>query len=82
MANGQLTQKTIEGINQARDLALENSQQQLTPVHLAVVLLEDPEGLASQAVLKNANEETLRSILRVLKKKLVRVPPHSCNLPK
>lgn len=55
-----LTQKTVEAINQASELALENSHQQLTPVHLAIVLLEDGEGLAQQAVLKHGNEETLR----------------------
>ena len=47
---------------------------QVTPVHLAVVLFEDPEGIGRQAVLKCANEDTLRSIVRVLKKKLVRLP--------
>ena len=55
-----ITQKTAEGINQASNLALENNHQQLTPVHLAITLLEDPEGLAQQAVLKHGNEETLR----------------------
>ena len=55
-----VTQKTAEGINQASSLALENNHQQLTPVHLAITLLEDPEGLAQQAVLKHGNEETLR----------------------
>ena len=47
---------------------------QVTPVHLAVVLFEDPEGIGRQAVLKCANEDTLRSIVRVLKKRLVRLP--------
>ena len=47
---------------------------QVTPVHLAVVLFEDPEGIGRQAVLKCAYEDTLRSIVRVLKKKLVRLP--------
>ena len=55
-----LTQKTVEAINQASELALENSHQQLTTIHLAIVLLEDPEGLAQQAVLKHGNEDTLR----------------------
>lgn len=55
-----VTQKAAEAINQAGSLALENSHQQLTPIHLAIVLLEDPEGLAQQAVLKHGNEETLR----------------------
>lgn len=43
-------------------------------MHIAIKLFEDPEGIARQAVLRNSNEETLRSILRVLKKKLVRLP--------
>lgn len=55
-----LTQKTVEAINQASELALENNHQQLTPIHLAIVLLEDAEGLAQQAVLKQGNEETLK----------------------
>lgn len=60
--NQNLTQKVIEAINQANELAVENSHQQLTPVHLAIVLLEDAEGLAQQAVLKHGNEETLRYV--------------------
>ena len=47
---------------------------QVTPVHLAVVLFEDPEGIGRQAVLKCANEDALRSIVRVLKKRLVKLP--------
>jgi hypothetical protein len=47
---------------------------QVTPLHLAIVLFEDPEGIGRQAVLKCANKDTLRSIIRVLKKKLVRLP--------
>ena len=38
------------------------------------VLFEDPEGLAKQAVMREGSDETLRSILRVLRKKLVRLP--------
>lgn len=49
MDPGKLTQKTTELINTARDLALEESQQQLTPLHLAIALFEDPEGIAKQA---------------------------------
>ncbi len=46
----------------------------MTPLHLAIVLFEDPEGIGRQAVLKCAGEDTLRSIIRVLKKKLVKLP--------
>lgn len=55
-----ITQKTAEAINQASSVALENSHQQLTPVHLAITLFEDPEGIACQAVLKHGSKETLR----------------------
>ena len=55
-----LTKKTVEAINQASELAIENNHQQLSPIHLAIVLLEDSEGLAQQAVLKQGNDDTLR----------------------
>ena len=74
MDPSKFTQKTIETLNKAQELAQENSHQQVTPVHVAIKLLEDPEGIAKQAILRNSNEETLRSILRVLNKKLVRLP--------
>jgi ATP-dependent Clp protease ATP-binding subunit ClpB len=74
MDPSKFTQKTIETLNNAQELAQENSHQQVTPIHVAIKLLEDPEGIAKQAILRNSNEETLRSILRVLNKKLVRLP--------
>ncbi len=74
MDPSKFTSKTVETLNKAQELAQENSHQQLAPVHAAITLFEDPEGIARQAVLKNADEETLRSILRLLKKKLVKLP--------
>ena len=74
MDPSKFTQKTIETLNNAQELAQENAHQQVTPVHAAIKLFEDPEGIAKQAILRNSNEETLRSILRVLNKKLVRLP--------
>lgn len=68
------TQKTHEAIRAASELAQDNGHAQISPVHLAIALFEDPEGLAKQAVLREGNDETLRSILRVLKKMLVRQP--------
>ncbi|KAK9793452.1 hypothetical protein WJX73_009135 [Symbiochloris irregularis] len=68
------TQKTVAAINAAQQLAQEHSHQQIQPTHLAVVLFEDEEGIAKRAILRLGNEETLRSVLRVLKKQLVRLP--------
>lgn len=68
------TQKTIAAVNAAQQLASEHGHQQITPIHLCIVLFEDPEGLGKQAILNVANEETLRSILRLLKKQVVRLP--------
>ena len=74
MDPNKFTRKTQEAIQNAAELAQDNSHAQISPVHIAIVLFEDPEGLAKQAVLREGSDETLRSILRVLKKKLVRLP--------
>ena len=74
MDPNKFTQKTHEAIRAASELAQDNGHAQISPVHLAIALFEDPEGLGKQAVLREGNDETLRSILRVLKKKLVRQP--------
>ena len=68
------TQKTISALSAAQQLAQENGHQQVTPVHLAIVLHEDEEGIGKHVILRVANDETVRSILRVLKKQLVRLP--------
>jgi ATP-dependent Clp protease ATP-binding subunit ClpB len=74
MDASKFTQKVNAALLAAQELAQENSNPQLTPTHLAVVLFEDPEGIAKQAVLKLGNEETLKSVIRVLRKRLVRLP--------
>ena len=55
-----LTQKTIECISSANDLAVESSHGLLTNLHLAKVLFEDDGGVAQQAVLRQGNDDTLR----------------------
>lgn len=55
-----LTQKTIESINKASELATESNHGLLSTLHLAVVLFEDEEGIAQQAVLKVSSPETLK----------------------
>lgn len=49
MDPNKITQKVAEVVNAARDLAMEHSQQQLSPLHVAVALFDDPEGIAKQA---------------------------------
>lgn len=68
------TQKVRQAIQQAIETARDSGHPQLTALHLAVALLEDPGGLAKQAVLRASNEQTYLSLLRVLKKRLVRLP--------
>lgn len=74
MDPNKVTQKVAEIINAARDVALESSHQQLTPLHVAFALFNDPEGIARQAVLQVGNEDSLKSVQRVLQKALVRQP--------
>jgi ATP-dependent Clp protease ATP-binding subunit ClpB len=69
-----VTQKTAEVINAASNLAQEEQHQQLSPIHLAIVLFEDSKGLAQQACTSIGGEEAYRSALRTLRKKLVRLP--------
>ncbi|KAL4457526.1 hypothetical protein ABPG75_012391 [Micractinium tetrahymenae] len=71
------TQKVNETLTAAQELASENSHQQLSPVHVAVVLFEDPEGVARAAIAKQAvgsPNDAINSVLRLLRKQLVRLP--------
>ncbi|KAL4440691.1 hypothetical protein ABPG77_000400 [Micractinium sp. CCAP 211/92] len=71
------TQKVNETLTAAQELASGHSHQQLSPLHVAIVLFEDPEGVARAAVAKqaagNAND-AINSVLRLLRKQLVRLP--------
>jgi ATP-dependent Clp protease ATP-binding subunit ClpB len=69
-----VTQKTAEVINAARDLALEHQNQQLCPVHVAVVMVEDADGIAKLGIEKSGGPESYKSVVRLLRKALVRVP--------
>jgi ATP-dependent Clp protease ATP-binding subunit ClpB len=48
MDPNKLTAKASEAISAAAELATEAGNPQLTPVHLAVALFEDPNGLGKQ----------------------------------
>lgn len=58
----QFTEKANECLKKAVDLATETGHGLLTTLHVAVVLFEDEEGVAPQAVLKIGNQDTLRSV--------------------
>jgi ATP-dependent Clp protease ATP-binding subunit ClpB len=72
--NAKFTQKVEAYLSAAAEMAQENSHQQLSPVHLAIAIFEDPEGVGKQAAVKAAGEDTWKSLLRTLRKRLVRIP--------
>lgn len=74
MDPNKITSKVAEMVNAARDLALESSHQQITPSHLAIAMLDDRQGVPAQALARVGGEEAVASVLRVLKKGLVRQP--------
>jgi ATP-dependent Clp protease ATP-binding subunit ClpB len=66
------TDKTTELIGKARELALDSAHVQITPVHLALALLSDQEGLAVQ-IFKKAGANIIAAE-RGLRKLFVRIP--------
>lgn len=74
MNNVKFTSKCESLIAIAAETAQESQHQQLTPIHLAIAIFEDPEGIAKQATIKVAGDETYKGLLRVLRKRLVRLP--------
>ncbi|PRW56139.1 chaperone 1 [Chlorella sorokiniana] len=72
----QFTEKVTSLLNAAQQLAAEHSHQSLTPTHVAIVMFEDDGGVARAALAKQAaaGSDSLASVLRTLKKQLVRLP--------
>lgn len=70
----QFTEKVTSLLNAAQQLAAEHSHQSLTPTHVAIVMFEDEGGVARAALAKQAaaGSDSLASVLRTLKKQLVR----------
>lgn len=66
-----LTQKSLEAVRAAQDLALENGQMQIEQLHLLSALLAEPGGLVSQMLEKmqvsadSAREQTNQEISRL-----------------
>lgn len=68
------TIKTQQAVQAAAELAQEAGNPEIHPVLLAVALFDDEDGVAKQVVLKVANVETYRSILRVLRRRMATLP--------
>ena len=59
------TQKSIDAINSAQNIARNNNNQQLTQEHMALALLEQDSGLISTVINKTgANAVTLTGMFR------------------
>jgi ATP-dependent Clp protease ATP-binding subunit ClpB len=56
MNSMKFTQKVETYLSAAAELAQESSHQQLSPIHLAIVMFEDPEGIGKQAAVKAGGE--------------------------
>jgi ATP-dependent Clp protease ATP-binding subunit ClpB len=68
MDPSKFTQKVVSVFNDARELALEQQNAELAPVHVASVLVEDASGLARHALCKAGGERAYNSIRRLLAK--------------
>src|SRR5258708_5126551 len=66
------TEKSIKAINRAIEIASENQNAQLLPVHLAIAILEDEDGLL-KSLLERAQGDG-QVFERALKRILVRAP--------
>ena len=66
------TDKTTEAIVAAQELAREGQNPQLAPVHLAVALFSDPNGIARQILNKSGCDPQV--VERNLRRLLVRLP--------
>ncbi|KAL6756651.1 P-loop containing nucleoside triphosphate hydrolase protein [Haematococcus lacustris] len=69
-----LTERSRDAISAAVMLGREEGHASFTAFHLAVVLFEDPNGLAKSCVLKAFGEQAWRSVCRVLRAKLAKLP--------
>ena len=60
-----LTQKSIEAVQNAQNLTIENGNQQMEQIHLLSALIKHPEELISSVLTKSGVQtETLRALLK------------------
>jgi len=71
------THKTNEALAGAHELAMTSGHAQITPLHLASILVSDPNGIFFQAISNVAGEESARAVERVLKQALKKLPSQS-----
>ncbi|GMH40192.1 hypothetical protein BSKO_08096 [Bryopsis sp. KO-2023] len=69
-----ITQKGQEGLGAAHTLAQDLQHAQLTPLHLATALFEDPDGIGRQACIQVGGPSAALSVPRVLRRKLESLP--------
>ncbi|KAI3436547.1 hypothetical protein D9Q98_005963 [Chlorella vulgaris] len=80
MDASKFTAKVGELLTAAQELAQEHDHQQVTPLHVAIVMFEDEGGLARAALSKHAaSPDSFNSVLRMLRKQLVRLPAVSTD---
>ncbi|WOG92194.1 hypothetical protein DCAR_0311454 [Daucus carota subsp. sativus] len=78
MDPGKFTHKTNEALSGAHELAMNAGHVQFTPLHIAVSLISDPNGIFRQAVANaGGSEEAANSVERVLNQALKKIPSQS-----
>ncbi|XP_058095182.1 chaperone protein ClpB1 [Magnolia sinica] len=72
------THKTNEALAGAHELALNSGHVQFTPLHIALALISDPNGILRQAISSaGGGDEAANSFERVLKQGMKKIPSQS-----
>ncbi|CAI8610125.1 unnamed protein product [Vicia faba] len=71
------THKTNEALVGAHELASTSGHAQITPLHLASILISDPTGIFFQSISNVGGEESARAVERVIKQALKKLPSQS-----
>lgn len=75
MNPGNFTHKTNEALSGAHELAMNAGHVQFTPLHIAVSLISDPNGIFRQAIANaGGSEESANSVQRVLNQAMKKIP--------
>lgn len=71
------THKTNEALAGAHELATSNGHAQFTPLHLAVALISDSQGIFYQAISNSGGDSAAQSVDRVFNQSLKKLPTQS-----
>lgn len=74
MDTSKWTEKTQAALHSAVELAKSGGNSEVSPLHCAIALLDDPAGMARAAVLRASNEESLASLRRTLTRACAHLP--------